>query len=426
MKKLTIKIIIFLTAMALVGLIFIQLFWIKNAVSLAEQQYDHRVALALQKVVDDLVELNNEKFKIELQEHSLECSHFQASIGEVIDTLIVDSLLKKYFEIFCVDTVYEYAIVKCDESKTLFGADNIISNNISFNSHKTCLSCIWKKECYNLITYFPMKRIFVLSELIIWLVLSGFFLLIVVASFIFIVSAIFRQKKISEMKNDFINNMTHEFKTPISTVLMATEVLLKSGEKSSFDRIKKYSQIIYDENQRLRKQVERVLQMAILDRGKNKLILEKVDIHELLRETVNSLCLDHCEFPVEIIYNFNSKIDEICIDVLHISNVINNLVDNANKYSKDKKTITISTKDDNKGIYIVVEDNGIGMTKDVLKYIFDKFYRVPTGNIHDVKGFGIGLHYVKSIVEAHGGKIRVHSEFNKGSIFTVFLPFQNK
>jgi len=409
--------------MALTGLIFIQLFWIKNAVSIAEQQYDHRVALALQKVVDDLVELNNEKFKVELEDHSLECTYFNAKIGDVIDTVVVDSLLNKYFEIFCVDTIYEYVIVKCDESKTLFGDDNIISKNISFSAHKTCLSCIWKKECYNLITFFPEKRNFILSELLIWLFFSGFFLLIVVASFIFIVSTIFRQKKLSEIKNDFINNMTHEFKTPISTISMASEVLLKSDKLSSFERIKKYSQIIFDENSRLRKQVERVLQMAILDKGKYNLEIETIDIHELIQETVNSLCLDHCELPVELVYKLKAKQTEVDIDVLHISNVINNLVDNANKYSKEEKTISITTNNNSRGIFISVADNGIGMTKDTLKYIFDKFYRVPTGNIHNTKGFGLGLHYVKSIIEAHGGKIRAHSEFNKGSRFTVFLPF---
>ncbi len=292
--------------------------------------------------------------------------------------------------------------------------------------HTTGLSCIWQTHCYNLEVYFPDKQKFIILKLLSWLIISVIFLLIVIISFAYIVKVIVKQKKLSEMKNDFINNMTHEFKTPISTISMASEVLLKADEKTSQERLKKYSQVIFDENNRLKLQVERVLEIAQMDKHDFK--IDKKDqenVNDIIRKTVDNLCMEHCQRPVDIIYKLNAENPVIKIDRLHFKNVINNLIDNAYKYSGDKPKIEISTHNTPEGVIITVHDNGIGMSTETQKQIFNKFYRLPTGNIHNVKGFGLGLYYVKNIIEQHDGSIKVSSELNRGSRFDIYLPFGN-
>jgi len=255
-----------------------------------------------------------------------------------------------------------------------------------------------------------------------WLGTSGIFIIIVILSIATTILAILKQKKISEIKNDFINNMTHEFKTPISTISLAAEVLTNTDPASSADRIQKYSRIIYDENLRMRNQVERVLQVALLDKGEFKLKKTEFDLHRLLKYAVQNLCIEKCEEHTTVNYNLNAEDHVVSADNMHITNIIVNLVENAIKYSNGDSIIDIGTVNTDQDIMLSVEDNGIGMSQEKLKFIFDKFYRVPTGNLHDVKGFGLGLYYVKNIVEAHGGQIKVSSELNKGSRFEVYLP----
>jgi len=264
----------------------------------------------------------------------------------------------------------------------------------------------------------------VFLELSLWLFLSVLFILIVIFIFAWIIRTIVLQKKLSEIKNDFVNNMTHEFKTPISTISLATEVLMNADPATSMERMKKYSNIIYDENQRMRVQVERVLQMAQLDKGEYQLNKAKLDVHAVLRATVDSLCLDHSEKKVKVDFILEATKSEIIADKLHVGNIFSNLVDNAVKYSIQDPHIQCKTSNSDTGIIIEFIDNGIGMSFEAQKHIFDRFYRVPTGNIHNVKGFGLGLYYVKTMVEAHGGSVSVKSEINRGSRFSVYFPFE--
>jgi len=216
--------------------------------------------------------------------------------------------------------------------------------------------------------------------------------------------------------------MTHEFKTPISTISLASEVLLHANEEASPERIKKYSKIIYDENIRMRGQVDRVLQVARLDRDEFSLTKTEFDLHQLVRNTVQHLCFDECEKVTTVNYHFDADQFILNADEMHIKNVVTNLVDNAIKYSSNGTSLEIQTNNKLEGILLSIEDNGIGMSKETVKHIFDKFYRIPTGNIHNVKGFGLGLYYVKNMVDAHGGHIEVNSEINKGSRFDIYLP----
>ncbi|NOZ47836.1 MAG: HAMP domain-containing histidine kinase [Chlorobi bacterium] len=421
MKRKTIILIVVLTSLSLLGLIFTQLYWIKSAIELSEKQFDHRVNLALSETVEKMVELDKQH---RLQKRKFipeSCGSDLVSIINYIDTTLVDSLLKTEFDLFCLDTVYEFGIIQVKNDSVWMLNSGIYTKNIKNTKHKVCLDDLFKTDDYNLEVFFPQKRKFVLFELSVWMFISAGFLLIVISSFIFIVTAILKQKKLSEIKNDFINNMTHEFKTPISTISLASEVLLKNNLPE--EKILKYSKVIFDENQRLKVQVERVLQMARLDKGNLKLKISEFDLHELIKDNVENLCLEHCNKPVSLIYQFYATNSVIKADKAHITNIITNLIDNASKYSYDNLRITISTKNVKTGVIITIKDNGIGITKDTLKHIFDKFYRVPTGNIHNVKGFGLGLNYVKMLVLAHSGTISVSSELKKGTAFKIFLPF---
>jgi two-component system phosphate regulon sensor histidine kinase PhoR len=246
--------------------------------------------------------------------------------------------------------------------------------------------------------------------------------LVIIGIFGFAVYTIHTQKKISEIKNDFINNMTHEFKTPISTVALACEALQDDDVKKNEAFLKRYISIIQAENKRLGMQVEKVLQMATLDKKDFKLKLEPLDMHEVIDRALGNV-----NFQIEkregiIDKQLQASHTSVIADEVHLTNIIYNLLDNANKYSPEKPKISIATKNYNGGIIVKISDNGIGMSKEVTGRIFEKFYREPTGNLHNVKGFGLGLTYVKTILDALGGSISVKSEVAKGSTFEIYLP----
>ncbi len=274
-----------------------------------------------------------------------------------------------------------------------------------------------------LIIHFPNMRGHVRST--IWGMLAGAVLFtgIILFCFVYTIQVIFRQKKLSEIKNDFLNNMTHEFKTPIATISLATDSIENPRILNNQDKIKRFAGIIRQENRRMNKQVERVLQMALLDKKDVEMRWKQIDLHNIIEEAVETLSLQVERKDGQIRTKLGGTAAMIEGDETHITNVIHNLLDNANKYSYEKPDITISTTNTDKGIEVSVKDKGIGMSKDALKHIFDKFYRVPTGNVHDVKGFGLGLSYVKAVIDAHKGKINVKSELGKGSEFTIYLPF---
>jgi two-component system phosphate regulon sensor histidine kinase PhoR len=231
-----------------------------------------------------------------------------------------------------------------------------------------------------------------------------------------------RQKKMSEIKNDFINNMTHEFKTPLATISLAVDAL--RNEKVAQDRSKSeyFSGIIKEENKRMNKQVELILQAALMDRQELQLSLQHVHVHNIIRDSMENFELQLAEKKGKYELHLDAKNDLLEADEVHFTNLIGNIIDNAIKYSNDHLTIRISTLNSNRSLMIRIEDNGIGMNKDTLRKIFEKFYRAHTGNIHNVKGFGLGLSYVKTVVEAHEGRIKVESTVGKGTTFIMDFP----
>ncbi len=253
-----------------------------------------------------------------------------------------------------------------------------------------------------------------------------FFTLMIIAAFYITVRTLLVQKKLSEIKNDFINNMTHEFKTPLATISLAVDAL--RNEKVANDRQKSeyFSSIIKEENKRMNKQVETILQAALMDRQELQLNLQAVHVHEIIQDIADNFKLQLEDKKGRADLQLNAKNDLLEVDEVHFTNLISNLVDNAIKYSNDNLIIKISTANIKNNLLIKLEDNGIGMNKETQRRIFEKFYRAHTGNVHNVKGFGLGLSYVKTIVDAHFGKIKVESTVGKGTSFTMEFPLMKE
>jgi len=271
--------------------------------------------------------------------------------------------------------------------------------------------------------YFPDSAAFIWQTMGLSLAGSGLLLLVMIGCFYFAVLTILRQKKLALVKNDFINNMTHEFKTPITSISLATQLLQEELKPGKNDSILRYLGIIKEENTRLGQQVERVLQTAQMEREEITLKRKSVDMAALIQHVaeINGPLLDSVNGSIKL--TLSDLPNQMEIDEVHISNVLNNLVDNAVKYSPSNPKVEIQAHQQDQGVLISVKDQGMGMPKESLSNIFDAFYRVPTGNVHNVKGFGLGLSYVKKIVEAHGGKVHVKSKLGEGSTFEIYLPY---
>jgi len=274
-----------------------------------------------------------------------------------------------------------------------------------------------------LAVYFPQREFFIGSTTTLLLGLSAGFTLIIFLTFSLSIFLIIRQKKIAEMKSDFVNNMTHEFKTPISTISIAADSILNDKVINDREKVRFFTGMIKKENQRMNKQVERILQIALLDRKEFEFNFQPTNVHELITEAIEGIRLQVEKKGGRIETKLEAANPEVTTDPVHFTNLVCNLLDNANKYSPEVPVIKVTTTNCPKGICLSVEDNGIGMTKAVQAKIFDKFYRLTSGNIHNIKGFGLGLSYVKAILDANNGSIKVYSEPGKGSRFVVFIPF---
>jgi len=288
------------------------------------------------------------------------------------------------------------------------------------------VASLYKPGDYYLAIYFPGKTYHVLQQMEIWLVLSILFVIVLIVNSAFVIFNIIRHKKLSEIKNDFINNMTHEFKTPIATSSLAAEMLLRPEIENEPMKIKKYANVILDENHRLQSQVEQILQLAALEIGSLRYRSFKVDVHQLIKNVLDSFEIRIKETNIDMKVKLDAEDHFILGDKEHLQNVFYNLVDNAIKYTTKDPRINIKSWNVNDGIMIRVEDNGIGIRKEHQKEIFKNLYRVPTGNIHEARGFGLGLYYVKMVIDHHNGRIGLNSQPRTGSSFNVFLPFKNQ
>ncbi|GAB5519363.1 MAG: hypothetical protein RhofKO_16140 [Rhodothermales bacterium] len=270
---------------------------------------------------------------------------------------------------------------------------------------------------------FPDENWRILRGVAITLIASGLLALLVIGCLAYALYLIVRQKRLAEVKTDFINNMTHEFKTPISTIALACEALQDDSVRHTPDLQTRYTAMIASENDRLATQVEKVLQMALLDRNDLGLKMEPVDLHTILREVESAFSMQVNQRGGQLTTTLEATPAVVTADGLHLRQMLTNLLDNANKYSPESPTIHILTRNRADGVEIAVRDHGIGIHREALRKVFDRFYRVPTGNRHDVKGFGLGLAYVHTMALAHGGQIRATSTPGRGSTFTLYLPY---
>lgn len=418
MKKPAIILVIAITALALAGIIVIQFVWVKSAVHKEKEQFYKGIEVKMQSVINRLFASRTYPFSPDsCGDH---CNHSTAPILAAINTRQLDSLLQLEFG----KGTHYWGIFNVSKERVYLGHTGAYEAKILASAHRISLSCLYDQEKLMLGIWFPAEQQSHLRRILPLILLALLLIVIVISAFSFTILAIFRQKRLSEMKNDFVNNMTHEFKTPLSTISLAAEMMLNASENQIPQRIKRYANIIYQENLRLKDQVDQVLQIAVLEKGQYKLSLSRFDAQALIKECVRNFELTILNQGGFITYKPLARKIWIEADRLHFTNLINNLLDNAIKYARIYPEImVISHCNELKHLFIVeIHDKGIGIDNASLKYIFRKLYRVPTGDKHDVKGFGLGLFYVKSIAEAHGGSISVKSEPGMGSIFTLSMP----
>ena len=349
------------------------------------------------------------------------------SIYERVNYQVLDSLLRYEVKMKGIEIPFEYGISSLENPSYLHYASSMKYKVSGLKSDKDTYSVNLFPNDYSnsesyLRVYFPNQDRYIIRNIWMMYATSLLLILVVLGCFYVAVSTIVKQKQLADIKNDFINNMTHEFKTPISTISLATQMLGDELVTASPSMFKRYLGIIRDENKRLGSQVEKVLQTAQMERGEVRLNLGTVNVHQIIERVLENIS-PQIELRDGIIdIDLQAENSEIQADDVHLTNIIFNLLDNANKYSPGKPIIKITTENTEKGLSIKVSDQGIGMTKESIKQIFEKFYRVPTGNVHDVKGFGLGLSYVKKMVEEHQGRINVVSKLGEGSEFEVVLP----
>ncbi len=419
MTRRTIRIVIALATISIVGLFATQLFWMGKAFDLRNREFNDRVNIALRSVAQEIMLLNKDSSDVP-PVRQLASNYFIVSTNDTLHPYLLESLLDAEFRSRNIEVNFEYSIYDCFTDSLVYGGMVTLSEEPTTPSERPNIPK-WDRDSHYFAIYFPDKDGYLVSQMSIWLFSSGI-LLVVIVFFAYTLWVILKQKRLSEIKNDFINNMTHEFKTPISTISASAELLRSGSLDNAPEKRTRYYQMISDESSRLKLQVEKVLQMAQFDTNEIDLNLVSCDIHQLIRKATTSfqILLDERGGKLEL--QFEASNPQLKVDELHFTNIIRNLLDNAIKYCTESPYIIISTIDSKNGITISVKDNGIGIDTSQKKHVFEKFYRVPTGNIHNVKGFGLGLYYVKSLVKAHHGTVSVTSD-SSGSTFGIFLPY---
>lgn len=408
-----------MAAVSIVGITVTQVYWVRKAFDLREKQFNRDVQASLDAVANRIFEINKTPVPANSPVEQLSTNYFVVLVNGPVNASVLNVLIGTEFQKRNITADYEFGIYDCQE-QCMKGAD--------FSTHKAgkamaSLSTMptWKDDGYYFGVQFSRIEANLISQMGIW-IYSSAVMIVVIFFFVYTLLVILKQKRLSEIQKDFINNMTHEFKTPLSTIAISSEVLRDPKIINTPDRLLNYATIIENETNRLRQHVERVLQMARLEKSDVALKNERLDVHELIRDAVqnSSVLLQEKRGTVDLHLNATQRL--INADKLHFTNVLFNLIDNAIKYNRESPKLTIATGNVNGVVFIEVKDNGIGISEENQRKIFHQFYRVPTGNLHDVKGFGLGLNYVKRMVEALRGKISVESNLNEGSTFKIILP----
>jgi two-component system phosphate regulon sensor histidine kinase PhoR len=428
-------VITILILLSLLGLIFFQWLWIKSAQNIKEQQLSDNVTKATAEAAERLMQEKNslsfprkndalfpqEKMQMDFFKFSVVQRFKKEEINEIIRAALKKYLMKDVHFEFAIAQNYIYTDMQSDDFLKYEADTNNLRRVYPLVAQSGgTLENIIKEE--SLVIIVPDEGKIILKDILWFIIGSIFFTLIITTAFFVTIRTLLRQKKLSEIKSDFINNMTHEFKTPLATISLAVDALKNEKVVADKEKTSYFTSVIKEENKRMNKQVEAILQAALLDKQQVQLNLKKRSAHELINAAVNNIALPIEEKHGKLEVNLDAAKDLVMADEVHFINFVNNLLDNALKYSKEKPVISLSTSNVSNSLRIKIEDNGIGMNKETLSRIFEKFYRAHTGNIHNVKGFGLGLSYVKTMVEAHHGTIKAESTLGKGSIFYITIP----
>jgi len=405
MNNRSLRKIILLGTMLLIALMAVQVYWFRRAFDVAEKQFDHSVQIALKKVADSLTRDSEIK--------KLSSNFFLANTETEIDGREIDSRLKKEFQLRSLNIDYELGVYNADD-------DTIVYGNYVEASRKKILEQDAENGTApilkNFAVYFPRKTSYLAGEMDIW-IFSTAILLLMSGFFAYAIASLLRERKFSELKNDFISNMTHEFKTPVTNIGIASEILRqKAGDDSQV-----YVDILMRENEKLRTKIDQILLGASVDQLRRP-AFEVLDLHALIKECAETFQMRVHQRNGSIQLQFDASDARILGDRDLLLQAITNVIDNAEKYSPDAPRIIVRTLNQQKGVAINISDHGIGIASDMTRRVFEKFFRVQSGNIHNVKGFGLGLSFVQQVIRSHKGNIDLFSELNQGTQVKIFLP----
>lgn len=414
MSRTTIRLLVILSTLSIIGVIVTQIYWVRKALALRERQFNQQVHVSLQEVAEDLAELNSVMLHNNPVEQ-LSSNYFLVNTNSMVDPGILEHYIKASFLRHDLITDFEVGIYDCASNRMFYGVA------LSTRSEKKAptQTANWLKSNkypYYFGVRFPNQSAAIFSDLSGWIG-SSLLVLLAVCFFGYALFVILRQKQLTEVQRDFINNMTHELQTPIATIRIAADVLNTPAIKDQPERLKKYTGIVKEEALRLQNQIETVLNMAKAEKNKLPLTIEWLDIHQIASSLSN-------KYENNLTLHLNAPEPYVHVDRFHLTNAISNLIDNAFKYTPANPDIHLETSSQNGIVTVSVKDNGIGIAPEHQRKVFSKFYRVPTGNIHNVKGFGIGLSYVQQIAKAHGWKLQLNSEIGKGSEFKILIPLK--
>jgi two-component system phosphate regulon sensor histidine kinase PhoR len=433
-------IIIFLIGLSLIGIIYIQYSWLDSMLLLKQDQLKERLYNVAKSISKDLSEYKGVSHPLSktypiFNDDNISSDFFKPYlVGNRLTTQEISEKIRVAFQANNLKEVpFEFALAVLNSGEMAYmerqSQDFVqwyadTTNHLSYFNYLISPSGSATENLTSdevLIIVVPQIKSLVFRDMTYRILAAILFTLIIISAFYLTVSTMIRQKKLSEIKNDFINNMTHEFKTPIATISLAVDAIRNEKVQKDVGKLGYFSSIIKEENQRMNRQVETILKSALMDRQEVQLNLKPLHVHEIIRDVADNFILRLQEKQGVLETELNATDDLIEGDEVHISNLITNLMDNAVKYSKENvpPVVRLVTSSNGKKFTIRIEDNGIGMTRETLKRIFEKFYRAHTGNIHNVKGFGLGLSYVKNVVEAHNGHIKAESTLGKGSCFTI-------
>ncbi|MCT4625106.1 MAG: HAMP domain-containing histidine kinase [Schleiferiaceae bacterium] len=412
MKRNRIRWIIVLGTLSMLGIAIAQAYWVNKAFNITEKELDQTLHVALFSVAKDMAQLNDHQLNPN-PVSQLSGNYYVVALNDKIDANILEHYLNQEFQKQNLVLDYEYAIYDCSSDEMVYG------NYVGREDHKSLGKSLpkWEDNIYYFGVRFPDRESHVFRELRFWFI-SSILIVVMLLVFAYSLFIILKQKKLSEVQKDFVNTMTHEFKTPLSTIAISANVLANSEVLKKEDRLVKYTGIVQEENARLQRQVDKLLQMTDLEKDRIVLKKEPIDVHELMSQIASHLDLRIKENNGQLNLNLTASDPIVFADKLHLTNIIYNLLDNAIKYSPKSPEISLETHR-NGEMHLMVKDNGKGIASEEQKRIFQKFYRVSTGDVHDVKGFGLGLSYVQKIIKEHGWKIELESELKKGSTFII-------